>query len=78
MVGYRTELVLLDRFGLVDREVAHLPLSGERASPRHDRFVSARWFLPREPDYLDAWLVPVGAPTAVGVDAALADLFEAG
>jgi hypothetical protein len=78
VVGYRTELVLLDRFGLVDREVARLPLSGERTSPGHDRFVSTRWFLHREPDYLDAWLVPAGVPPAVGVDSALADLFEAG
>lgn len=78
VVGYRTELVLLDRFGLVDREVARLPLSGERTSPGHDRFVTTRWFLPREPTYLDAWLAPEGSPPAVGVDPALADLFEAG
>lgn len=78
VVGYRTELVLLDRFGLVDREVARLPLSGERTSPGHDRFVSVRWFLDRRPTYLDAWLVPAGAPLAAGVDSALADLFEAG
>ena len=73
VVGFRTELVLLDRFGLVDRRsLASAP------SPGHERFVSARWFLPREPDYLNAWLVPAGAPPALGVDATLADLFEAG
>ena len=78
VVGYRTELVLLDRFGLVDREVARLPLSGERTSPGHDRFVPTRWFLPRAPTYLDAWLVPAGAPLAAGVDPGLGDLLEDG
>lgn len=78
VVGYRTQLVLLDRFGLVDREVARLPLSGERTSPGHDRFVDVRWFLHRRPTYLDAWLVPAGAPSAAGVDSTLAGLFEAG
>jgi hypothetical protein len=78
VVGYRTQLVIHDRFGLVDREVARLDFPPLRASPGHDRAVEPRFFLPRRPDYLEAYLVPAGTPTGSQVSPELVALLRAG
>ena len=78
VVGYRTELVIHDRFGLVDREVAQLEIPPLRASPGHDRAVDPRFFLDRRPDYLEAYLVPAGTPVGSQVSPELVELLRAG
>ncbi len=74
VIGYRTELWIHDRFGLVDREVARLDIPPLRASPGHDRAVTARFFLGRNPDYLEAFIVPSGTPLAAEVSPELTEL----
>jgi arabinofuranosyltransferase len=66
-IGYETELVIHDPFGLVDREVARRPGPFPRASPGHDKGVPIDFFLPRRPTYLAAWLSAAspGAETAL-------------
>lgn len=60
--GYHCELVILDRGGLVIREVNeiddHHPAL--QASPGHDRIVPRSFFLPWEPTYLDFDIEPGG------------------
>jgi len=77
VIGYRTELWIHDRFGLVDREVARLPIPPRRASPGHDRAVTAPFFLPRNPDYLEAFIVPAGTPLDSEVSPEIAELVRA-
>ena len=60
-IGYRCELVVHDRFGLVDREVARRAAPHARASPGHDRGVGIEFFLARRPTYLGAWIAPASA-----------------
>jgi arabinofuranosyltransferase len=60
-VGWESELVVLDRNGLVDPEIARLPPSGEARSAGHDRRVPRAWFLEREPTFLQALIVPESA-----------------
>jgi len=55
-VGYHTELVLLDVYGLVSREVAALDLAPARAPAGHDRSVPIEFFLDRDPTYLPPYL----------------------
>jgi hypothetical protein len=76
VVGYRTQLWIHDRFGLVDREVARLPIPPLRASPGHDRAVSAPFFLGRRPDYLEAFVVPAGTPLETEVSQELYGLLR--
>jgi arabinofuranosyltransferase len=78
VIGYRTELWIHDRFGLVDRQVARLAIPPLRASPGHDRAVTALFFLPRSPDYLEAFVVPAGTPLASEVSPELAELVRSG
>jgi hypothetical protein len=61
-VGYETELVIFDPFGLVDPEVARRDAPLVRASPGHDKRVPFDFFLPRRPTYLNAWLAPAASP----------------
>ncbi len=61
-VGYATELVILDPFGLVDPEVAKRDAPLVRASPGHDKRVPFDFFLPRHPTYLSAWLSRTSVP----------------
>lgn len=56
-IGYYSNLVILDRFGLVAREVALAPVTRRRRSPGHDKAVPPAFFLPKNPTYLDARLV---------------------
>ncbi|HKA15361.1 MAG TPA: hypothetical protein VKH41_10125, partial [Myxococcota bacterium] len=57
-VGYFSDLTVFDRVGLVDREVASLPLDPEQLhSPGHDRLVEPVFFLRRHPTFLDAQLL---------------------
>lgn len=74
VIGYRTELWIHDRFGLIDREVARVDIPPLRASPGHDRAVTARFFLGRRPDYLEAYIVPAGTPLEGEVSPEIADL----
>ncbi len=55
-VGYHApDLVLLDRFGLVSREVAERPARRPgHTSPGHDRVVALTFFLDREPTLMGA------------------------
>jgi len=78
VIGYRTELWIHDRFGLVDRDVARLDIPPLRASPGHDRAVTARFFLSRNPDYLEAFIVPAGTPLGTEVSPELAELLRDG
>jgi arabinofuranosyltransferase len=78
VIGYRTELWIHDRFGLVDREVARLVIPPLRASPGHDRAVTARFFLERDPDYLEAFIVPAGTPLEMEVSPELLELVRDG
>jgi arabinofuranosyltransferase len=56
-VGYYSGLVIHDRNGLVDREVAGLEVSGVR-SAGHDKRVARVFFAPRRPTFYDAVFVP--------------------
>jgi hypothetical protein len=57
-VGYYSDLVVYDRLGLVDREVAHQPFDPTRLqSPGHDRDVGALFFLDRQPTFLESQLL---------------------
>jgi len=66
-VGYRSEIVLYDMFGLVDRDVARRPAPRRRTSPGHDRLVGWEYFLPRRPTYFGAHLASRGAPLDEGL-----------
>jgi hypothetical protein len=56
-VGYYSDLVIYDQFGLVTPEVARLPLKdGHLRSPGHDKFVPKTFFLAHRPTYWDAAL----------------------
>jgi hypothetical protein len=61
IVGYYTEIQLLDQCGLVTPVVARRPTPPARASPGHDRYVPARFFLPARPTILRAWLAEPGS-----------------
>jgi arabinofuranosyltransferase len=78
VVGYRTELVLLDRFGLVDREIGRADLPQLRASPGHDRAVDGRYFLDRRPEWLEAYLAPSALPLQAQVSPEFAELLATG
>jgi arabinofuranosyltransferase len=67
VVGYRTELELLDVFGLVSPEVARRGAEPIRASPGHDLRVDVEFFLDRKPDYVGAVILPVDAPPETGL-----------
>jgi arabinofuranosyltransferase len=54
VVGYYSGLHVLDRAGLVSREVADREVTGELRTPGHDKLVEHTWFLPSNPAYLDA------------------------
>ena len=57
-VGYYSDLTVFDRVGLVDREVASLPIDlAQLHSPGHDRLVDPVFFLDRHPTFLDAQLL---------------------
>ncbi|MGC6492472.1 MAG: hypothetical protein ACON5B_06480 [Myxococcota bacterium] len=56
-VGYFSDLHILDRNGLVNREVAAQPWSGELRSPGHDKVVDRRFFFDAEPTILDSKVV---------------------
>jgi hypothetical protein len=65
--GYYSRLFVFDRRGLVTPEVNDVPLpEGARTTPGHDRQVPASFFLARNPTYLDAYVLPAGAPTPPG------------
>ena len=53
VLGYETELVILDRYGLVSREVAMHDAAPSLRAPGHDRLVSRSFFWEMEPDW---WL----------------------
>lgn len=55
-LGYYSELVVYDQYGLTDADVASRPLGPGplQKSPGHDREVDAIFFADRDPDYLFA------------------------
>jgi arabinofuranosyltransferase len=55
--GYYSDLYIYDRNGLVNREVAELPWSGELRSPGHDKVVDRSFFFDKKPDILDAKVI---------------------
>lgn len=63
-IGYDSGLVVYDRNGLVDREVAAQPASEEARSAGHDKRVPRAFFLDRNPTIFQALLVDgaVGGP----------------
>jgi hypothetical protein len=66
-IGYHSEIVLHDMFGLVDRDVARRPAARRRMSPGHDRLVGWEYFLPRRPTYFGAHLTSREAPLDEGL-----------
>ena len=61
-LGYYSERVLYDRYGLVDREVALREREDEeQLAPGHDAVVPHAFFLDRAPTYLGAYLREPGA-----------------
>jgi hypothetical protein len=65
-VGYTTDLVILDVFGLVDREVARQPTS-RTVLPGHDKEVEPDFFMGRRPTYYAAFLTSAETPEAEGL-----------
>jgi hypothetical protein len=63
-VGWESGLVVYDRNGLVDREVASLPPNTTR-SAGHDKRVPRAFFIERKPTYFQAMLVPAALPAGV-------------
>lgn len=61
VVGYYTELDILDTFGLVSPEVSHREGFSEDRSPGHAKKVDPEFFLDREPTYLVARAFPIPA-----------------
>ncbi|MEZ6013503.1 MAG: hypothetical protein R3F49_00185 [Planctomycetota bacterium] len=57
-LGWFSERRILDRHGLLSREVARLPKVAEQRSPGHDTFVSAEFFAGERPTYYDVGLWP--------------------
>ncbi|HIL37624.1 MAG TPA: hypothetical protein EYG26_09125 [Planctomycetes bacterium] len=72
-IGWESDMVVYDRNGLVDPEVASLPRSTESRSAGHDRRVPRAWFLKRKPTVLQAMIVPKAAlePDSPAFDAAV-------
>lgn len=63
-VGYYSDLVIYDPYGLVSRE-EFAPLSNEeRRSPGHQRRIPYATFLAKSPTFLEAFLVPREQPYA--------------
>ena len=62
ILGYYTEIQILDQCGLVSREVARRPTAPVRASPGHDKFVPPQFFLPVRPTIARCWISPLDAP----------------
>jgi len=65
-IGWESFMVVHDRNGLVDPEVAQLPHAAESdpaesRSAGHDRRVPRAWFLKRKPTVLQAMIVPQSA-----------------
>lgn len=56
-VGYYSRLTILDRNGLVNREVAEQPWTGQLRSPGHDKVVDRSFFYDHKPDILDSKVV---------------------
>jgi arabinofuranosyltransferase len=56
-LGYNSDVFIYDRNGLVNREVAAQPWSGELRSPGHDKVVDRSFFYDDKPDILDSKLV---------------------
>lgn len=54
VVGYYTDLVILDTFGLVSTEVSRREEVAEDRSPGHAKKVEPMFFLPMKPDYMVA------------------------
>ena len=77
-VGYATELVILDPFGLVDPEVAKRDAPLVRASPGHDKRVPFEFFFPRRPTYLSAWLSRSSVPADAQMPAEWKALVDSG
>ena len=61
-VGYYSELVIHDPFGLVNREAFREHEEPRRRSPGHHRRVPFATFMALEPTYLEADLVPASEP----------------
>jgi arabinofuranosyltransferase len=59
-LGYYSELFIFDRSGLVNREVAALPVS-QLVAPGHDKLVPSEFFLKDRPTILEAEIVPMQA-----------------
>lgn len=55
--GYFSDLYIYDRNGLVNREVAELPWSGELRSPGHDKVVDRSFFFDKKPEILDSKVI---------------------
>ncbi len=62
-VGYYSELVIHDQYGIVDREVVKAVPNVRLGTPGHDRMVDAEFFDDREPTYANAYVQPASAPT---------------
>lgn len=72
-IGWESNMVVYDRNGLVDPQIAQLPRAQQARSAGHDRRVPRAWFLPRKPTILQAMIVPEAAlqPNSPAFDAAV-------
>lgn len=60
-IGYFSELHIYDQFGLTSPEVAHRDAPLVRASPGHDKAVSAEFFFDRHPTFYNAYVARIGS-----------------
>ena len=66
-IGFETELLIYDEFGIVTPEVARRDAAPVRASAGHDRRVPPAFFLRYHPTYVNAVLVPPDSPADAGL-----------
>lgn len=71
--GYYSNLYIYDRNGLVNREVAMQPWSGELRSPGHDKVVDRSFFYDKKPDILDSHVIG-GAKLRAQIKASLKEM----
>ena len=60
-IGYYSELHIYDQFGLTSAEVGHRDAPLVRASPGHDKVVTAEFFFDRHPTFYNAYIAGVGS-----------------
>ncbi len=78
ILGYYSEVQLLDQCGLVTPQVARRQTPPVRASPGHDRFVEPMFFLPARPTIGRVWTSTPGAPLETMLERSWVEMIEKG